>query len=37
LNFDRIQPGNVVKVPRLKAIAEESVAATTQVVADNTP
>jgi membrane-bound lytic murein transglycosylase D len=37
LNFDRIQPGNVVKFPRLKAIAEESVASTTQVVADNTP
>ena len=37
LNFDRIQPGVVVKFPRLKAIAAESVAAATQpqTLADN--
>jgi membrane-bound lytic murein transglycosylase D len=35
LNFDRIQPGAVVKFPRLKAIAAQSVAAAPQVLADN--
>ncbi len=36
LDFDRIQPGTVVKFPRLKAIAEENAAtAGSQVVADN--
>ena len=37
LDFDRIQPGTVVKFPRLKAIAEENAVAAAQVVADNTP
>jgi hypothetical protein len=38
LDFDRIQPGIVVKFPRLKAIAAESVAsAQPQVLADNGP
>jgi membrane-bound lytic murein transglycosylase D len=36
LNFDRIQPGMVVKFPRLKAIATQA-AATPEQVADNTP
>ena len=36
LNLDRIQPGVVVKFPRLKAIARtSSVAAAPQVLADN--
>jgi membrane-bound lytic murein transglycosylase D len=36
LDFDRIQPGAVVKFPRLRAIAADSaVAAAPQVVADN--
>jgi membrane-bound lytic murein transglycosylase D len=36
LDFDRIQPGAIVKFPRLKAIAAESVAAAEpQVLADN--
>jgi membrane-bound lytic murein transglycosylase D len=35
LNLDRIQPGVVVKFPRLRAIAEQSVAAAPQVLADN--
>ena len=35
LNLDRIQPGVVVKFPRLKAIAAQTVAATPQVLADN--
>jgi membrane-bound lytic murein transglycosylase D len=36
LNFDRIQPGAVVKFPRLKAIAAETaVASAPQVLADN--
>jgi membrane-bound lytic murein transglycosylase D len=38
LDFDRIQPGAVVKFPRLKAIAGGSAAAASpQVVADNAP
>ena len=37
LNFDRIQPGAVVKFPRLKAIAAQSTVATPQVVADLSP
>jgi len=37
LDFDRIQPGAVVKFPRLKALAEENAAAAAQVVADNAP
>jgi len=37
LNFDRIQPGVVVKFPRLTAIAAQNLAATPpQVLADNT-
>jgi membrane-bound lytic murein transglycosylase D len=36
LNFDRIQPGMVVKFPRLKAIATQA-AATPEQIADNTP
>ena len=35
LNFDRIQPGAVVKFPRLKAIAAQSGAADPQVLADS--
>jgi membrane-bound lytic murein transglycosylase D len=36
LDFDRIQPGVIVKFPRLKAIAADTaVAATPQVLADN--
>jgi hypothetical protein len=36
LNFDRILPGVVVKFPRLKAIASQSVAvAAPQVLADS--
>jgi membrane-bound lytic murein transglycosylase D len=37
LNFDRIQPGAIVKFPRLKAIAAQSAIAVPQVVADNSP
>ena len=37
LDFDRIQPGTIVKFPRLKAIAEENTVAAAQVVADNAP
>jgi membrane-bound lytic murein transglycosylase D len=38
LDFDRIQPGAIVKFPRLKSIATESVvAAAPQVLADNEP
>jgi membrane-bound lytic murein transglycosylase D len=37
LDFDRIQPGTIVKFPRLKAIAEENAVAAAQVVADNAP
>jgi membrane-bound lytic murein transglycosylase D len=38
LNFDRIQPGAVVKFPRLKAIASEAATATTpETLADNVP
>lgn len=36
VNLDRVQPGTVVKFPRLKAIAAQSVAAAPQVLADNT-
>ncbi len=36
LNFDRIQPGAIVKFPRLKAIAAQSAPADPQVLADNT-
>jgi len=36
LNFDRIQPGIVVKFPRLKAIAAENVAVATPQVLANT-
>jgi membrane-bound lytic murein transglycosylase D len=37
LDFDRIQPGAIVKFPRLRAIAADSaVAAAPQVLADNT-
>ncbi len=35
VDFDRLQPGAVVKFPRLKAIAADNVAAAPQVVADN--
>jgi membrane-bound lytic murein transglycosylase D len=36
LNLDRVQPGVVVKFPRLRAIAaEQAVAAAPQVLADN--
>jgi membrane-bound lytic murein transglycosylase D len=35
LNLDRIQPGAVVKFPRLKAIAAQAAAPVPQVVADN--
>jgi membrane-bound lytic murein transglycosylase D len=37
LNLDRVQPGAVVKFPRLKAIAAQTVAAAPQVLADNAP
>jgi membrane-bound lytic murein transglycosylase D len=37
LNFDKIQPGVVVKFPRLKAIGAQAEAPTTPVVADNAP
>jgi membrane-bound lytic murein transglycosylase D len=38
LDLDRIQPGTVVKFPRLKAIADDGTAtATAQVLADNVP
>jgi membrane-bound lytic murein transglycosylase D len=35
LNFDKIQPGIVVKFPRLKAIGAQAGSSTTPVVADN--
>jgi membrane-bound lytic murein transglycosylase D len=38
LDLDRVQPGAIVKFPRLKAITDDSApAATAQVLADNTP
>lgn len=37
MNLDRVQPGTVVKFPRLKAIAAQRVATAPQVLADNTP
>jgi membrane-bound lytic murein transglycosylase D len=37
LDLDRIQPGVVVKFPRLKAIAAQTVGPATQVLADNVP
>jgi membrane-bound lytic murein transglycosylase D len=37
VDFDRIQPGAVVKFPRLKAITAQGVASTPQVLADNSP
>jgi membrane-bound lytic murein transglycosylase D len=37
VNLDRVQPGTVIKFPRLKAIAAQSVAAAPQVLADNAP
>jgi membrane-bound lytic murein transglycosylase D len=35
VDLDRVQPGTVVKFPRLKAIAAQTVAAAPQVLADN--
>jgi hypothetical protein len=37
LDLDRIQPGIVVKFPRLKAIAAQNAASAPQVLADNAP
>jgi membrane-bound lytic murein transglycosylase D len=37
VNLDRVQPGTVIKFPRLKAVAEQTVAAASQVLADNAP